>query len=296
MKRIPITETFSAPEPVETFPDHIVDKLFNNFTGESTSNGPAASSSSSRSPTALFSPYTPLYGSFNSPKSPVVRERDKGNSPAKELNNLFLLFFLQIDVPPSPMSSSALNLSSCSAERSIDDIFGGMNVAAAKEKETETEAQIPTSFELNKEQEDKTDVMKPVPAAPSPNQTVGDFQMPKNGVQFANTWKSLDEAQRFHYLKQVQQTKAEIISKLGASLDDSLFTELLDCLNSYFCPKDMNIGEVLVHLADNEEMSILRMMMSNNDRETLGDLVNYVKSRGELVEERLARIEEVFNV
>lgn len=71
LKRIQIAETFSDPEPIETFPDHVVDKIFNNFTGESTSNGPVASTS--RSPSQLFSPYTPLYGSFNA-KSPVVRE------------------------------------------------------------------------------------------------------------------------------------------------------------------------------------------------------------------------------
>lgn len=194
---------------------------------------------------------------------------------------------IQLGAPPSPMSSSALNLSSCSADRSIDDIFGGMSVPSSSKdtQEPEEGAQLTLA--------DKTDVMKPIPAAPSPNQPTVEYSLPKNGVQFANTWKSLDEGQRFHYLRQVQQSKSEIVSKLGASLDDSLFTEMLDCLNSYFCPKDLNIGDVLHRLSENEEMSILRIMMSSNDRETLGDLLTYVKSRRELSDELFAQVEQV---
>lgn len=194
------------------------------------------------------------------------------------------------------MSSSALNLSSCSADRSIDDIFGGMSVSSSKDKqEPEEGAQLPLPL-ANTMLDDKTDVMKPITVAPSPNQATVEYSLPRNGVQFANTWKSLDEGQRFHYLRQVQQSKPEIVSKLGASLDDSLLTEMLDCLNSYFCPKDLNIGDILQQLSGNEEMSILRIMMSGNDKETLGDLLTYVKSRRELSDEQFDQVEQVLSV
>lgn len=202
-----------------------------------------------------------------------------------------------------------MNLSSCSADRSIDDIFGGMNVVTkpdSKSEETETligpmlpEAgfqltdEVPpltNCSEILTEVLDKTDVMKPVPSQPPT-----EFNVPRTGVQFANTWKSLEEGQRFHYLRQLQE-KSEIIGKLGASLDDSLLTELLDCLNSYFCPKDLNIGDILLQLSANSEMGILSLMMGYNERRTVEDLLGYIRSRKELPEEVCVRIENVFTV
>lgn len=271
-----------------------MDKLFNNFTGESTSTGPTAGSSTSRSPTALFSPYTPLYGSFNPPpaKSPVV--------PAT--------------TPLSPMSSSALNLSSCDAERSIDDIFGGMAIAAKKE-ETKTTTRTATSDQVPEisflpappsfdSSDDKTDVMKPVPVVTATNPTpaaqfvppttVTEYPIPKTGVQFAATWKSLDELQRFYFLRQCQ-LESKIIGKLGASLDDALLSELLDCMHSCFCAKDLNIGDILLQLSENSEIGILAMMMGEIERRMVEDLWSYVKNRQELAPEVCLSIERAFS-
>lgn len=218
---------------------------------------------------------------------------------------------MQIGAPPSPMSSSALNLSSCSADRSIDDIFGGMSVNPTKDSNPSTEPleigclppppSPPLSFDVanNDRLEDKTDVMKPVPAPlqpPTPNQPMVEYTIPKTGVQFANTWKGLEEHQRFHFLRQVQEkSTTKIIGKLGASLDDSLLTELLDCLHSYFCPKDLNIGDILVQVSENSEIGILAMMMGYVERRTVEDLLSYVRNRQELSAEVCSKVERAFS-
>lgn len=144
-------------------------------------------------------------------------------------------------------------------------------------------------------EEDKTDVMKPLLLLPcSPNQPVVEYAMPKTGVQFANTWKGLEEGQRFHFLRQVQQ-KSQIMGRLGASLDDALLTELLDCLHSYFCPKDLNIGDLLLQVSANSEIGILAMMMGYIERRTVEDLLSYVRSRQELSEEQCGEVERAFS-
>lgn len=207
----------------------------------------------------------------------------------------------QAATPPSPMSSSALNLSSCDADRSIDDIFGGMSVATKNAPEEELPLigclppPPPPDFGSgdSRLQDDKTDVMKPIPAAPSPNEAVTEYTVPKTGVQFAATWKDLEETQRFHFLKQCQE-KSKIVGSLGASLDDSLFTELLDCLHSYFCPKDLNIGDLLLQLSKNSEIGILAMMMGQVERRQVDDLVSYVVARQELSAELCSEVERAF--
>lgn len=219
--------------------------------------------------------------------------------------------FIQI-TPPSPISSSALNLSTCSPDRSIDDIFGGMSAIPTSKPAAEgspskllTQGPLNSDLSPNKNalalssptgsiSEDKTDVMKPI-QQPNPNQPVTDFTIPKTGVQFVTMWKDLEEDQRFHFLRQVQEKSSSIVGKLGASLDDNLLTELLDCMNSYFCPKDLNIGDILTHLSQNSEMGILSMLMGETDRRTVEDLLSYVKSRQELSADTYASLEKAFS-
>lgn len=143
--------------------------------------------------------------------------------------------------------------------------------------------------------DDKTDVMKPVvPATPTPNEPVTQYQIPKTGVQFSAAWEGLGEGQRFHFLAQCRE-KSSIIGKLEASLDDKLFTEILDCLYSYFCPKDLNVGDILQQLSKNSEIGILAMMMGHVERRQVEDLLGYVKVRQELTAEVLADIERAFS-
>lgn len=195
------------------------------------------------------------------------------------------------------MSSSALNVSSCSADRSIDDIFGGITIASKDKPDQDEEPMVlgcqpPPDLEL---QSDKTDAMKPVVSSPpTPNRPARSFEIPKTGVQFADVWKGLDELERFQFLRQCQGG-SKIVGQLDASLDDSLFSELLDTMHSYFCPKDLNIGDMLVQLSRNSEIGILAMMMGDIERRTVEDLLNYVKGRQELTPEVLTDLERAFS-
>lgn len=144
--------------------------------------------------------------------------------------------------------------------------------------------------------DDKTDVMKPVPAqAPSPNKPVKQYTIPKTGVQFADVWKDLEEGERFHFLSQCREQSVNIIGKLNASLDDSLFAEMLDCLHSYFCPKDQNVGDILLQLSKNSEIGILAMMMGDVEKRQVEDLMSYVKNRQELSQEVVKEVERAFS-
>lgn len=143
--------------------------------------------------------------------------------------------------------------------------------------------------------DDKTDVMKPVHLVPSPNQPVTEYSIPNTGVQFANLWKGLDETQRFHLLRQCQEKSVGIVERLDASLDDALFSEILDCLHTYFCAKDLNIGDILRQLSRNTEIGILAMMMGAVERRQVDDLVSYVRNRQELSEEVCSEMEKAFS-
>ncbi|CAO1351968.1 unnamed protein product [Diamesa serratosioi] len=98
--------------------------------------------------------------------------------------------------------------------------------------------------------------------------------LPKGGPQFLSVWKELSEQKRFLFLKNITDRNAHIGKLLGASLDSYIFSEIVGIINKYFAHYQIPSFKLLKGLSENPEMSILGMMLPQEDKTILSKLLD----------------------
>ncbi|GAB0089854.1 hypothetical protein DMENIID0001_044710 [Sergentomyia squamirostris] len=242
MKRIEIVENHTKPEPI---PDHIVDKLFNNFTGEYNVESSSPPSSSS---------------AFN-------------YSPAKPLT-----FF------PRPSTSLQQETPSPKDEYDVfDDIkkyYEEPSKGTDKEPDTpkieETPPMLPPKVKKTKQTDsteengdEKQEEVKKEISIPD---------VPSTNVQFCSTWKDLPDRTRAQYLEAIIAANNGVVKTLDALLDSSLLSQILATLANHFISKNLPVHITLNALATNTETRILSYFLTTKDRKSLDDLMDYMKN------------------
>lgn len=177
-----------------------------------------------------------------------------------------------------------------SPDRSIDDIFEGMAPKPTRPETLKLDNPLPKASSNS----NVIDVPElPATAAeesPKPQQ----YEIPKTGVQFFSAWKDLNEFQRSSYLKQIVSSNSNIIRNLGPTLDSRLLSEILFVLQNDFCPKNLPVSGILADLIGNNEIVILSLMLSEEDRHRIEQLKIYSESRKET--DSFADIARIFSV
>lgn len=104
--------------------------------------------------------------------------------------------------------------------------------------------------------------------------------IPKVAAQFHRSWSSVRSAeQKYAILKGIYQQN--IASLLGSQFDVGLLTDILAILKQHFVPKNEPIINIMGGIVGNREMSIVALLMSDEDKMSFTKLITYMRSNGE---------------
>lgn len=227
MKRIEI----KTKKVFEQIPESVIDKIFNNNTGESYPTTPTTPTDSK-----LF------------PSNFLMKSQNKAK-PAKEMT-------LELKSPMSPVSP----LSSGSPDEvkvKLDKVNESLKNDSSKKQEATNMS--PETVEPN------TNDM-PSLADLEAQKCASTILLPKGGPQFQLVWKELSEQKRFLFLKNITDRNAHIGKLLGASLDSYIFSEIVGIISKYFAHYQIPPFKLLKGLSENPEMDILGMMLPEDDK------------------------------
>ena len=232
MKRVEI----KAKKVFEQIPESVIDKIFNNNTGESYPTTPTTPTDSK-----LF------------PSNFLMKSQKKAN-PAKEMT-------LELKSPKSPISPiSPLSSVSSGSPDEVKVKLDKVNENLKKESSLKLEL-IKTAETI----EPKTNEM-PSMADLEAQKCASTILLPKSGPQFHSVWKELSEQKRFLFLKNITDRNAHVGKLLGASLDSYIFSEIVGIINKYFTHYQIPPFKLLKGLSENPEMDILGMMLPQEDK------------------------------
>ena len=228
MKRIEI----KAKKVFEQIPESVIDKIFNNNTGESYPTTPTTPTDSKLFPSNF------LMKNQNKPK------------PAKEMT-------LELKSPMSPVSpvSSGSSGSPDQVKIKLDKVNESLKKDSSKKQDIKTPETV----------EPKTTEM-PSMAELETQKCSSTILLPKGGPQFHSVWKELSEQKRFLFLKNITDRNANIGKLLGASLDSYIFSEIVGIIDKYFAHYQIPPFKLLKGLSENPEMGILGMMLPEEDK------------------------------
>ncbi|XP_055690841.1 RNA polymerase II-associated protein 3 [Lutzomyia longipalpis] len=235
LKRVDVAEIITLPEPI---PDHIVDKLFNNFTGEYDATSPSSSSASvfDYGIPLLSLPFAPRPSTSQEVEDDVFEHLAKYNekrtqeaaaAPKQEVVSKQEVAPKQEVVPKLPPKTKKVDI-----------------VAESTEEKVEEHQRIP--------------------------------DLPSTNVQFCSTWKDLTEVTRCGYLEAIVAANSSVIKTLGPLLENTLLSELLSTLGRHFIAKKLPVHNVLDALATNSEIGILSCFMTTADRKVFAQLMQYM--------------------
>uniref|UniRef100_A0A0A1X9F5 RNA polymerase II-associated protein 3 n=1 Tax=Zeugodacus cucurbitae TaxID=28588 RepID=A0A0A1X9F5_ZEUCU len=105
---------------------------------------------------------------------------------------------------------------------------------------------------------------------------------PTSTAQFYSNWKELTPAQKYEYLKSINVS--QIRKVLGAGFDSDTLTDLLHTLRDfYLVQKDDAIADTLLEISKNNQVGILSLLMSADERKIITDIVSTIKEHKESV-------------
>ncbi|ETN63839.1 hypothetical protein AND_004435 [Anopheles darlingi] len=113
------------------------------------------------------------------------------------------------------------------------------------------------------------------------------LSIPKSTAQFYTTWSGLNEDLRYQYLKLMKN--APLSKLLGASLSNQMLGEILYILKKHFIANQIDVTNIMRGVAENECISILALMLNNEDRNAVEVLLTYMQGQ-HLKQEELQRI------
>ncbi|XP_050072704.1 RNA polymerase II-associated protein 3 [Anopheles maculipalpis] len=242
------------PSKRKNIPDAVIDKIFNNNTGEQLvepketinlehlfpahSNklrnmfSPPTTPTEQRKPPFTATPNKATATTASKQAATNRSEEKENNQPAKTVK----------PVPPSPATQDKI----------------------VKDK-------------INHNSQD-TNEQHPKPATASVTPPTNILDLPTSTAQFYTTWSGLTQDLRYQYLK-LLSVKSSILSRLGAGLSNEILSEMLHILKTHFIPHDDEVTQVLKQLVANESIDILSLMMNGKDGEAVSDLLKYMEAK-----------------
>uniref|UniRef100_A0A1L8DHS3 RNA polymerase II-associated protein 3 n=1 Tax=Nyssomyia neivai TaxID=330878 RepID=A0A1L8DHS3_9DIPT len=271
LKKIEVVENFTKPEPI---PDHIVDKLFNNFTGEYD-----ATSSSSSTISAFDSGISSMFSLFAPSTSQDVEDdvfehlakynEQKRNQEATPAPSEEVVPKASEHDATYPFGSlSVLDSTISPSLDATETLWDAASDVVAKCNEDEQVQEVPTA------KEEAAPQLPPKTKKVSEEERIPD--LPATNVQFCSTWKDLTEETRCVYLDAIVAADSGVIKTLGPLLDSTLLSQLLTTLARHFIPNKLPVHIILSTLATNSEISILSCFMTTADRKVFAQLMEYM--------------------
>ncbi|XP_011204871.2 RNA polymerase II-associated protein 3 isoform X1 [Bactrocera dorsalis] len=106
---------------------------------------------------------------------------------------------------------------------------------------------------------------------------------PTSTAQFYSNWKELTPALKYKYLKSINVTQLRKI--LGAGFDSDTLTDLLHTMRDfYLVQQDAAIASTLLEISKNNQVGILSLLMSADERKIITDIVSTIKESKEAIQ------------
>ncbi|XP_055624920.1 RNA polymerase II-associated protein 3 [Toxorhynchites rutilus septentrionalis] len=264
LKRVTISEVTSVDDPkadpsgyviasnYEAIPDSVIDKMFNNNTGERTI-------------------------------EPKEENQLENLFPSSSLmsNKLMKLF-----APPSPPAiASEVSMT----EKNADTVEAYTRVPALEENIFEDTLTMPNQSEVKqvKEKLNQENCTFHAAEIPSEIKTSGhnDIEdsltsIPSTSVKFYHTWLNIkSEDVKFTYLKRLQN--AQLHKLLGANLSCEMLSEILRVLERNCARDNYSPLWILDEITKNSEAGLLILMLTQEERNILGKLFDLLDTLGE---------------
>uniref|UniRef100_A0AAG5DDU4 RNA polymerase II-associated protein 3 n=1 Tax=Anopheles atroparvus TaxID=41427 RepID=A0AAG5DDU4_ANOAO len=238
----------AEPKRREKIPDFLIDKMFNNVTGERPPQEPEEKTNLEH----LFPAHSNKLRNLFSPPTTPISDQRKEFPPAKTAGAL---------VKAEPAGTTA--------EADPDK----PNDLQQPHNKTEKD-------KINLENQDSTEkgVKKAAPIVASLTKPTSVPPVPKSSAQFYTTWSGLDEELRYQYLMTLKNVPLRTI--FGASLSNEMLSELLYILQKRFIPDQVDMTHIVKEIAQNESIGILSLMMNNNDRHAIAELLKFMEAQG----------------
>ncbi|XP_037887534.1 RNA polymerase II-associated protein 3 [Glossina fuscipes] len=100
--------------------------------------------------------------------------------------------------------------------------------------------------------------------------------VPTTTAQFYCHWKELTDSQKYPFLKSIPLKQLTKI--LGAGFDSEILNEVIRTLHDYYLPqKDPLTALTLLEISKNKQTSILSLLMSNDERKALIEIIDSLK-------------------
>ncbi|XP_037827446.1 LOW QUALITY PROTEIN: RNA polymerase II-associated protein 3, partial [Lucilia sericata] len=160
------------------------------------------------------------------------------------------------------------------------------DIAAKVEKEkTVTTNSLTKQEDCNKIMIEEIDSKHERPLPPAPSST----------AQFYSNWKELTAQQKYLYLKSIPVT--HLCKILGAGFDSDTLTDIIRTLHDFYLPKkDDKTSATLLEVSKNKQVSILSLLMSNEDRKGLSEIIKSLKETNSLDNASAEQIKKNFNL
>ncbi|KAF5300924.1 hypothetical protein FQR65_LT09087 [Abscondita terminalis] len=112
-----------------------------------------------------------------------------------------------------------------------------------------------------------------------------DFEMssPTTSIQFSSDWRLIekDDDLRYKYLKQIDPNKIPTLFK--ESLDCEVFSGILSTLSKSFIEHNDSVYDYLLKLSEVKRFSMLKMFMTDSDKESISKLSTYMSGSKNLI-------------
>uniref|UniRef100_A0A182YRZ9 TPR_REGION domain-containing protein n=1 Tax=Anopheles stephensi TaxID=30069 RepID=A0A182YRZ9_ANOST len=251
----------------KNIPDAVIDKIFNNNTGEQ-----LIEPKETTNLEHLFPAHSnKLRNLFSPPTTPTEQRKPPFTAPP---NKATAATVSKQATTTTTTSKSEAKEHNKSAEAVKPVVLPSPPTQDKKVKDKSNHGSQDTS-----EPRPSPSTTAPVTAAPSsslePATTVPD--LPTSMPQFYTTWSGLTQDLRYKYLKVVSE-KTSILRLLGAGLSNEILSEMLQILRTQFIPNQDSVTSVLKDLVANESIDILSLMMNEKDREAVKELLKYMEA------------------
>uniref|UniRef100_A0A182N1T3 TPR_REGION domain-containing protein n=1 Tax=Anopheles dirus TaxID=7168 RepID=A0A182N1T3_9DIPT len=249
LKRIPIKELGQCPVAIDSkalpppsmrknIPDAVIDKMFNNNTGERLVEPEEKTNLEHLFPANS----TKLRNMFSPPTTPTEQKKQ---------------------FPPASKTAPAVK-SPMTQEATKPAKTAGQQTQRKGEKD---------QINLVNQETNENDPKKAI----TPSVAATALVIPKSSAQFYTTWSGLDESLRYQYLKLLSKTSLnklfgaslsnEMLSELLHILHKSFIPDQIDVA-----------AHILKEIVQNESIDILSLMMNNSDRDAISELLKHVES------------------
>ncbi|XP_053683040.1 RNA polymerase II-associated protein 3 isoform X2 [Sabethes cyaneus] len=287
LRRIQISEDISSGDnqtvptnyvvasDYETIPDDVIDKMFNNNTGERVDHTKHDTGSDNQS---FIKAMPNLKNYFSPPVTPSSPPKDtlySQHSPLGACNN------------------SSAGKDEVKTSKYVSESEPTLTVAA----EPKIEAGLSQS-KLEKEMINQGNYQPETTDKKEGNQnfekTFKYYAIPSTTVEFNQTWINLQNPiDRFELLKLVESGPLDKL--LGVNLSSSMLSDILLLLDQYCTKQNYCPLQILTKIAENSEIAILALLLSDKDKKCLSNLLKLMKSM-EVIDEALEKIRNCFNI